>query len=268
MSATVLSMANFKGGVGKTSTTALLSWALAKKGYKVLDIDYDPQANLTSLLLKTGSTEKNIIAVDTSLMSAITSHKDLYDIRMPITENLDLIPDGVDFGQFARLLESITEDEHERVSFFKKLVDPLRDKYDFIFIDVPPTTSLTNDDAFYATDQIIIVLQTQERSLSGAETFISYLQDFIDNTGAGVDVLGVLPVLNSRRSVVDQSVLAAAVEEFGEENMFKNTVMTMERIKRYDMYGITDNKHDGWDNKVHKTFDAIADELLERLREV
>ncbi|EKP98603.1 ParA family protein [Lacticaseibacillus paracasei] len=266
--ATVLSMANFKGGVGKTSSTALLSWALAKKGFKVLAIDFDPQANLTELLLKTGSTEENIITVKTSLMAAIIANQPLKDIRINIAPNLDLLPDGVDFAQYPRFLDGQFEGEAEKVGFFKQLVDPLRSDYDFIFIDVPPTMSLQNDSAFFATDQIVIVLQTQERALTGAENFIAYLQKtLIDEFNASVDILGVLPVLSKRRAAVDQSILDVATKEFGEENMFKNTVMIMERIKRYDMTGITDNIHDGWDKKVHMVFSAVADEIVQRLKE-
>lgn len=265
-SATVLSMANFKGGVGKTSSTALLSWELAKKGYKVLDIDFDPQANLTALLVKTASTDEKIVTVKRSLMSAIDENKPLDSVKINIAPNMDLIPVGVDFTQYPRLLEKFSL-EQDRVSYFKTLVDPLREKYDFIFIDVPPTISVQNDSAFFATDQIIVVLQTQERSLSGAETFLDYLRKFIVEFNADTDVLGVLPVLSTRRAAVDKSILAAANEEFGEENMFRSTIMIMERIKRYDMTGITDSIHDGWDKKVHAVFNDVADEVLERLKE-
>lgn len=268
MAATVLSMANFKGGVGKTSSTALLSWELAKKGYKVLDIDYDPQANLTALLVKTASTENKIVTVTNSLMTAVADGAPLDSVKISIAPNLDLIPVGIDFVQFPRFLDSKFEVEQAKVSYFKTLVDPLRKKYDFIFIDVPPTMSLQNDAAFYSTDQIIVVLQTQERALSGAENFIAYLKQFISEFDAPTDVLGILPVLSTRRAAVDKAILESAVAEFGEENIFQNTIMVMERIKRYDMTGITDSAHDGWDKKVHKIFTDVAEEVLTRLEEV
>src|SRR5699024_12810626 len=92
-------------------------------------------------------------------------------------------------------LERNFMDEKERIGFFKKKVDSLRDKYDFIFIDVPPTISLPNDTAFYACDQIIVVLQTQERSLQGAEVLIEYLQNsIVDAYDSKVDILGILQI--------------------------------------------------------------------------
>lgn len=266
MTATVMSFANFKGGVGKTSTTALVSWSLAKSGHKVLDIDFDPQANLTDLLLKTSSDEKDIITIDTSLMAAINDGTPLDEIKVSIAPNLDLVPDAVDFGQYQRYLERYSSDENEQIAFLKNLIEPLREKYDFIFIDVPPTATLTNDTAFYATDQIVIVLQTQERALSGAETFIAYLQNtLINQFNSSVDVLGVLPVLSKRSAAVDREILAEADKEFGKENVFNSRVMIMERIKRMDMTGITDNPHDGWDKKVHAIFDDVAQEIIDRL---
>lgn len=123
--ATVLSMANFKGGVDKTSSTALFSWALAKKGFKVLAIDFDPQANLTELLLKTGSTEENIVKVKTSLIAAIITKQPLNEIKINIAPNLDLLPDGVDFAQYPRFLDGRFQSEENKVGFFKTLVDPL-----------------------------------------------------------------------------------------------------------------------------------------------
>ena len=260
----VLSFANFKGGVGKTSTTALVGYNLAKKGYKILMIDFDAQANLTSLMLKSNSNDAEIITIENSLMSVINEGKNINDAILHIFDNLDLIPNAVDFSVYTRFLEKNFKTEIEKVSFFRKFMEPIRDKYDFIFIDVPPTLSLLNDSAFFACDDIIVVLQTQERSLQGAEVFIGYLQDtLIGEFNADLDVIGVLPVLSKKRSKVDEEILELASEEFGKENIFENKISIMERIKRMDMQGITDK--DGHDRNVHKAFSSVAMELIERL---
>jgi len=251
MAATVLSFANFKGGVGKTSTTALVGYNLSNLGYKVLIIDFDAQANLTSLLLKTKSAVDDIITIDKSLMGAINDQIPLTDITIEIKKNLTLIPNAVDFSMYPRYLERNYDNETDRVSFFKKLLEPLKSEYDFIFIDVPPTLSLLNDTAFYACDQIVVVLQTQERSLAGAEVFITYLQDtLINDFHSLVDILGILPVLS------------------GEENIFENKISIMERIKRMDMEGITDNPKDVHDRRVHEAFTNVAKEIISRLEKV
>lgn len=268
MTAQTLTFANFKGGVGKTSTTALVGYNLNKLGHKVLIIDFDAQANITSLMLKTKSVDDDIITIDKALMKAINEDSPLSELVIPIKENLDLIPNAVDFSMYPRYLERHFDTEIERVSFFKNKIEDLKDQYDFILIDVPPTLSLLNDTAFYACDQIIVVLQTQERSLSGAEVFITYLQEtLIDEFHSDVDILGILPVLSKKGARVDAEILKAASKEFGDENIFDNKISLMERIKRFDMTGITDDEKDQHDRKVHEVFTGVSEEIVSRLEE-
>lgn len=267
---TVISFCNQKGGVGKTSTTALVSYNLAKKGYKCLTIDFDPQANLTSLFMKTQSksdSSEEVVSVKTTLMTAIKDDMDLNDVKIPIIKNLDLIPNAPDFYLYDRYLENHFQKEEDRVKFFSKKIDKeLRGKYDFIFIDVPPTFGLSNDTAFYACNQLVIVLQTQQRALDGADALIEYIQSqIIDTYGSPVDVLGILPVLSERNARVDREILRRAIKKFGDENVFKNHILIMARVKRMDITGITDRKADIWDRKTHKAFEGVGNEIVERL---
>ena len=201
-------------------------------------------------------------------MSAIVDHVPLADITINVAQNLDLVPNAVDFSTYPRFLERSFSEEHDRVTFFKTILQPVKSAYDYIFIDVPPTLSLQNDSAFYAVNQIVVVLQTQERAMTGAEQFVSYLQSVLVETHhSSVDILGVLPVLSKRRAPVDEAILTAAKDTFGEENVFSNAIHIQERIKRYDMTGITQNNHDTWDKQVHQSFEKLTDELLIRLME-
>ena len=268
METCVMSFCNQKGGVGKTSTTALVSYNLARAGYKCLTIDFDPQANLTSLFIKTKSEQNSgVVSITTSLMTAIKNDLNFASITIPIINNLDLIPNAPDFFLYSRFLETTFNDEASRVQFLdKKINSDLRDKYDFIFIDVPPIFGLSNDSAFYACDQLIIVLQTQERALDGAKVLVNYLQsNLIDEFHSKVDILGILPVLSKRNARVDTEILNAAIEEFGQENIFEHSIMTMERVKRMDMTGITDNKSNIWDQKTHQAYADVGKEIIQRL---
>lgn len=268
MDTCVMSFCNQKGGVGKSSTTALVSYNLAKMGYKCLTIDFDPQANLTSLFIKTKSTQNSgVISIKTSLMTAIKNNINFSKITIPIIDNLDLIPNASDFFLYSRFLESMFNNEIDRVQYLaNKISTDLQNKYDFIFIDVPPTFGLANDSAFYACNQLIIVLQTQERALDGAKVLVNYLQsNLIDDFHSNVDILGILPVLSKRNAQVDTEILNSAIQEFGQENIFSNHIMTMERVKRMDMTGITDGKNDIWDKRTHQAYINVAKEILERL---
>ena len=263
--AIIVTFGNFKGGTGKTTNSTMIAHALSKKGYKVLLCDQDPQANATSLYLKTKALETDeIVSFNKTLMAAI-QEEDLGQIVTEVKENLYLLPSFSDFALYPRFLEKkFPNDPVARVQYFSSLIQPLKKDYDFIFIDVPPTISIITDAALYASDFVVVVLQTQERSLQGAEVFTGYLQSLIDDYGANLDIIGILPVLLKNGAAVDLATLENAREIFGEENLFKNIVNNMERLKRFDITGIT--HEDMHDRRVHKSYAMIADEFIARVQ--
>lgn len=271
--AKVITFGNFKGGTGKTTNSAMMAYMLSKLGYKTLLADLDPQANATSLYLHTKQRITNdIVTFEKTLMSAI-SDEDLSDIIIEIKDNLYLLPSFADFTSFPLFLEKkFPNSQLDRVLFLKGLIDKIKDDYDFIMIDVPPTLSTYTDSALLASDYTIIVLQTQERSLVGAEAYVGYLQELVDNYDATFDILGVLPVLLKNNSKVDEATLNTAKEKFGEENLFRNLVKNMERLKRYDIIGIVDSdldgKYDIHDKRVMALYKKVTEEMLSRLNEL
>lgn len=271
--AKVITFGNFKGGTGKTTNSAMMAYILSKLGYKTLLADLDPQANATSLYLHTKQRiTNNIVTFDKTLMSAIAD-EDLSDIIIEIKENLFLLPSFADFTSYPLFLEKkFPNSQFNRVTFLNELMTNIKDDYDFILVDVPPTLSTYTDSALLASDYTIIVLQTQERSLVGAEAYVGYLQELIDNYDADFDILGVLPVLLKNNSKVDEATLNTAKDKFGEENLFKNVVKNMERLKRYDIIGIVDpdldTKYDIHDKRVMGLYKRVTQEMLKRLEEI
>ncbi|KEZ16276.1 chromosome partitioning ATPase [Lactiplantibacillus plantarum] len=264
----IISCANEKGGTGKTSTTAMLSWELASLGYKVLMIDCDPQANLTDLMLKTKSHENTVVTVDPSLFALLINKRPLTDGIIQIKNNLSLIPAAADMNMLSRWLDKQELNEIEKVNYLKNAIEPIKDQFDYIFLDVSPTMSLTNDNVFLACDWLIIMLQTQQRALLGAKSFLDYLQtNLINEFNASVDVLGILPVLTKGQSIIDNAILNNAVDEFGRSNIFDNVITAMERVKRYDMTGITESNRSVWDKATHSAYNAVAQELVHRLED-
>lgn len=263
--AIIVTFGNFKGGTGKTTNSTMIAHALSTKGYKVLLCDQDPQANATSLYLKTKAlVSDEIVAFNKTLMAAI-QEENLAQIVTEVKENLYLLPSFSDFALYPRFLEKkFPNDTIARVQYFSSLIQPLKKDYDFIFIDVPPTISIITDAALYASNFVVVVLQTQERSLQGAEVFTSYLQSLIDDYGADLDIVGILPVLLKNGAAVDLATLDSAREIFGEENLFQNIVNNMERLKRFDITGIT--TEDMHDRKVHRSYNKIADEFIARVQ--
>lgn len=267
MTAKVITFSNFKGGTGKTTNSTMTGISLAQKGYKTLLIDLDPQGNATNLYLKTKeNVDGEVVTFERTLMSAI-QNKNLEDAIIPILDNLYVLPSSADFALYPRYMEKIYDNYEKRVHYLSELIESWKDNYDYILIDVPPTISLITDSALYMTDYAIIVLQTHERSLQGAQAFIKYMQEQLINefNAPTLDFLGVLPVLLKNGAPVDKSTLTKATEIFGNEYMFKTTIKNMERLKRYDITGVTFN--DRFDKRVADVYNDVTKEILNRIGE-
>lgn len=268
---TVVTFGNFKGGTGKTTNSTMMAYELAEKGYKMLLVDLDPQANATDLYLKTRAicNEENTeeeFNYEATLMTAI-NNGDLRPIITNIKENLDLLPSYEDFSLYPDFLENRFSEKPDRVKYFSTLLDEIKDDYDFIFIDVPPTISIVTDSALYASDGIVIVLQTQERSLKGCKVFMGYLQSIVTNYDTELGIVGILPVLLKNNSLIDKAVVEKARLMFGDDTVFNNIVKNRERLKRFDIDGITNKKTDIHDRNVHRDYINICEEFLTKIAE-
>lgn len=268
MTAQIITFGNFKGGTGKTTNSTLSGLALARAGYKTLLIDMDPQGNATDIYFKTaGNLNNDIKAFDMTLLKAI-QEEDLSGAIVKLDKNIDFLPSSVDFSLYPRYLEEKFKDDYtKRVRYFADLVKELENSYDYILLDLPPTISLITDSALYASDWVIVVMQTQEHALQGAESFIDYMQTQIIDVyeAPKLQFLGILPVLLKNGSPVDKSTLQIAEERFGKENMFKTLIKSMERIKRYSVGGVI--SHDQYDRKVRYLYNQLVKEITSRTSE-
>lgn len=262
--ALTITVGNLKGGVGKTTNSVLIAYTLAKKGYKTLLIDKDAQANATKMLMltKMAKEDDQITTLDKTIMRAV-SEGDLSDIIVNIYDNLYLMPSNIDFENFSKFLFQNTNSQEEEDFFFDMLLEPLKKEFDFIIIDVPPMSKEITRNAVVTSDYVIISLQTQERSLTGAENYVAELDKLNSLYDLDLIVAGILPVLLKNKGTVDEYILENAKEIFGEENLFKTIVPQMERIKRFDINGISEN--DRHDFKVLNKYQEVTDELLERI---
>ncbi|WP_265460281.1 ParA family protein [Enterococcus sp. HY326] len=265
---------NFKGGVGKTTNSVMVAYELAKKGFKVLVCDLDPQANSTQLLIRTYGLQNNQELVIQKTMMVAIQEKNIKPAIVNIMPNLDLLPshkDFVDYPDFLELtfLPNTPNYKEERMAFFTKLLQPIENQYDYIIFDVPPTLSIFTGTALYSSDFIVIVLQTQQRSLDGAEAFWEYLQTLYNEYDAiDFDIAGVLPVLLKNDSGIDNQIIKDASDSFGDDMIFTTIIKHMERLKRYDRKGISEegytSVYDFHDRKVHELYNQLADEIINR----
>ena len=263
--AKIITTGNFKGGVGKTTNSVLLSYTLSKLNKKVLLIDLDPQANATDLLFTTMSNvlQKKVIFKET--LFEIIKNNNPKEALINIKENLDLLPSFSDFQNYEKYLYDNWSDDYSQDHHLTNFINGIKKDYDYIFLDIPPQLNKFTDNALVASDFVIVVLQTQERALKGAEKYIDHLLSLQDDYNLNIDLLGVLPVLQQNGSELDLDVLQDAVEIFGESNMFKTHIKQMNRLKRFDRTGITDNSSDIHDKRVHEIYRKLAEELQQRV---
>ncbi len=168
------------------------------------------------------------------------------------------------FRSFAPYVLSLS-DEQEQVRVIEKLIEPLKDKYHSIFIDVPPTISEFSDNAMAASDYSIIACQTQEESLDGVSKYVGYQNFMIEKFGIDLQVIAIVPCMVEPDDQLDQTILKEARDEYGDAVL--DTVITYQkRLKRYSREGIHLNtykngNYDQWDFKAHNSFNLVLNEV-------
>jgi cellulose biosynthesis protein BcsQ len=259
---TVYVVGNFKGGVGKTKSVTMLAYESATHfNRKTLVIDLDPQGNATSVLAKTG----DITEIDKNVTDGFRQGS-LANQITPVIPNLDMISANTAFRNLPKMLvEKFPGDDLAQVTYLQKLIAPLKNRYKAIYLDVPPTISDYSDNAMLASDYCIIVLQTQELSLDGAQTYIAYMQYLADSFDSDLNVLGIIPCMLKPGGRVDDKILQQAREMYG-GNVLNTVVKYQERLKVYDVEGIhlnvsANGSRDTWDLRAHKVFIDTLTEL-------
>lgn len=211
----VISIANIKGGVGKTTTAINLAAALKKKGKKVLLIDVDPQFNLTRSL---GMTDHTKDSIHTIIRKKAFGDKTRLTDAMTNFSHLPLIPSSLELANAELELSSL----NGRENILSKLIQPLK-SYDYVFIVCPPSMGMLTINAMVASDFVLIPLQAEFLPLKGAKSFLKHFESF-RKLNKKIELLAFVITKYDDRKKINRQIKEELETEFSKEKVFKTLI--------------------------------------------
>jgi chromosome partitioning protein len=210
----IITIANQKGGVGKTTTAVNLAAALAHKGVRTLLVDVDPQANTTMSFLDPRHVEKSMYDV---LVEGVPAG----EIIAPTSiAHLDLAPARISLAK----TESALVGEFDAPFRLKDCLAPIADRYEFIVIDTPPTLGLITVNAMVAATHLLIPIQSSYFALEGTDDLLETMEKIKARANPDLQLLGVLITLHDRRTLLARDIQEQIHKVF--EGKVFNTVIT------------------------------------------
>jgi len=221
----IVSISNQKGGVGKTTTAVNLSASLAVAEKRTLLIDLDPQGNATSGVgvTPTHSTSYEFMLGRSSLGESI------HNTHLPF---LDVLP--TDRRLSGAEVELVSQENRE--SFLKKVIDPLRSRYQFIIIDTPPSLGMLTLNALTASDSVLIPIQCEYYALEGLSQLLSTVQLVQRSLNPALRLEGVLLTMFDRRLKLSNQVAEEAIDFFG-ETVYETKIPRNVRLSEAPSFG-------------------------------
>ena len=246
----VISIANQKGGVGKTTTAVNLSACIAQKGKKVLLIDIDPQGNATSGLGVEAHKDKSIYNVLVEDLDIIET------IRPTVVKKLDVCPANINLAGAEIELVSMVSRENR----LKNAVDLTRDKYDYILIDCPPSLVLITLNAFTASDSVLVPIQCEYYALEGLGQLVNTIKLVQRHLNKDLEIEGVVLTMFDSRTNLSTEV-ANEVEKYFGNKVFQTIIPRNIRLSEAPSHGLPITLYDA-DSKGAEKYKKVAKELI------
>lgn len=249
----IIAVANQKGGVGKTTTTINLSASLAVKGQKVLVIDMDPQGNTTSGF----GIDKN--ALENTVYELILGECSVQECLLKnVIDNVSIIPSNVNLA--AAEIELIGVEKKEYI--LKNEVDWIKDQFDFIVIDCPPSLSMLTVNAMTTADTVLVPIQCEYYALEGLSQLIHTVNLVRERLNPNLDIEGILFTMYDARTNLSMQVVEN-VKSHLNQRIYKTMIPRNIRLAEAPSYGMPINLYDPRSSGA-ESYMALAEEVMNR----
>ena len=248
----IISVANQKGGVGKTTTTVNLSTILAKKGKKVLLIDTDPQGNATSGLGVSKDVELSVYDI---LIGDTEFDETLQETAI---KNLKVCPSNISLaGAEVQLVSMMSREQR-----LKTKLDKIKDQYDYILIDCPPSLGLVTLNAFTASDSVLIPVQCEYFALEGLGQLINTINLVKKHLNKEIQIEGALLTMYDARTNLSLQVVENVKENL-KQTVYKTIIPRNVRLAEAPSHGLPINYYDS-KSAGAESYRLLAQEVIHR----
>ena len=249
----IIAITNQKGGVGKTTTAINLSACLAEAGQRVLTVDFDPQGNTTSGLgLEKGNIDNTVYEL---LMGECTVEE---CVNPSIQERLDVMPSDVDLAGAEIELLGINDKEY----ILKSAVDYIKDDYDFIIIDCPPSLNMLTVNAMTTADTVLVPIQCEYYALEGLSQLIHTINLVQDRLNPELQIEGVVFTMYDVRTNLSNQVVETVKENL-DTKIYNTMIPRNIRLAEAPSYGIPINMYDS-KSAGAESYRNLAKEIIAR----
>lgn len=247
----IISIANQKGGVGKTTTSINLSTILAKKGRKVLMIDADPQGNASSGV---GVGREDI---ELSIYDVLIDDTEIPDVvKKTNVKNLSLCPSNINLaGAEVELVSMMSREQR-----LKEKLDEVKEDYDFIIIDCPPSLGLITLNAFTASDSVLIPVQCEYYALEGLGQLLNTINLVKKHLNKDIEIEGALLTMYDIRTNLSNQVVKE-VKRYFNEKVYKTVIPRNVKLSEAPSYGMPISMYDPR-SKGAKSYEKFVKEFL------